>query len=122
MPINAVQLHAKAYYNDPNLEGAGDEFYISIPETGYTNVPVSGRSTSWELEVGSAWNQDTPFGGYLHVYAKWRNCSHAGFGSAVLTLTTTIPYWVSAPSGWYSQETWQAELVGTSYLVTRVTV
>ncbi len=116
-----LNLHAKVYYDDPNVHG-GDEFYIDVPASSHVVIPVSGSSTGWRFDSGSVWDQQTPLGGYLHVYAKFNNCVHQGFSGAELILSSAISYWGSKPTGSYSQEVWQGELTGTAYKITRVTV
>jgi hypothetical protein len=116
-----LELHAKVYYDDPNLQG-GDEFIITVHEISHNIKPITGRGTRWVYDSGSAWDQPTPFGGYLHVYAKFNGDEEVGFVGATLTLSTTISYWGSIPTGSYSQMEWQGELLGSDWKITSITV
>lgn len=125
--MTQLNLHAKTYYNDPSIHG-GDEHYIDFSGDFHDGAILypNYRGLGFELLTGSMWIQGTPFGGYLHVFVKLKpndeRSEEPGWSGAEMTLSTDISYWVSPPTGPYSQETWQAELTGTEWKVTEVTV
>jgi len=115
-----LQMHAKTYYDDPALDGHGDEHYVDVPRFSTAMGDVEYRGTSWSKSRGQCWNQQTPFGGYLHVIVQCNRCVHPGMVDAVLTLTCTVSYWGSFPTG-YQSVNWGATMAGSRYRVTRVT-
>ena len=125
--MSTLNLHAKTYYNDPSMQG-GDEHYIDFTGDFHDSAIIypTYSGTGFTLSTGSMWIQGTPFGGYLHIFVKVvpneQRSQKAGWAGSELTLSTDISYWVTPPTGSYSSENWQADLTGSQWEVTRVTV
>lgn len=113
-----LELHAKTYYNDPNVSG-GDEHYITVPHFDGSTGSIEYSGTGWGPSKGGCYDNQTGLGGYLTVAVELNNCVHVGLKGATLTLTTTISYWGSKPTG-YKSVTWNGKLYNTQYQLTRV--
>lgn len=116
---SSLELHAKTYYDNPLVEG-GDEHLLSIPPFDGQWGSLSYRSTGWSLDSYTVWDEQRPFGGYLHIAIKANQCVHPDMHDAVLTLSTIISYWGSKPTG-HPTVNWDYGMTGTQYHVTRVT-
>jgi hypothetical protein len=119
----SLELHAKTYYDNPDVEG-GDEHSIGVPDMNgkvNANAPVTYRGLSWTLLRGEVFNQVTPLGGYLNVHVILGNCQHPGMHDAELTLACSVSYWGSPPnSGWKTVD-WSATLLHTEFSITNIT-
>ncbi len=114
-----LSLHAKTYYNNPNIHG-GDEHYIQIPkfEGRQGTLDYSGP---FILAQSSVYLEYSALGGYFNIVLKLRPESNSDLGgSAILTLTTSYGFWFVFPTG-HGSTSWSAALDGSKYQVTRVT-
>lgn len=114
-----LNLHSKVYYNNPSYGGNGDEIIFNVEYDGIEG-PVSILNTSWQRYKGTYYDQQTPFGGYIHVVASLFDNNIPGMEKAVLYLNTAISYWICRPTGFKSAD-WQATLRDCNYVITRVT-
>lgn len=119
-PGDALVLHAKTYYNDPDIHG-GDQHLVVIPKFAGPYGDLEYSSTSFDLVEGNVWNEGTPLGGYLHIEVTARANNRSKLQGALLTLTTVYSYWGLFPTGHSETGKWSAELVGTKYKITKVT-
>ena len=69
---------------------------------------------------GTVYNDAGPVGGSLRVNVQIGDCIGTDMEGAILTLSCSIGYWISPPTG-YQSVSWSAQLSNSEWEVTEVT-